>query len=96
MPADKWTELQDVKLRKLYGKMPIKEVAAQMGRTKAAVTARAEALGLVRWTKAQVARIKELAAAGNTPEQIAKEVLGRADRAAAVRGLIGRSAAAGR
>ena len=42
-----WTEAEEARLRADYGRVPTKLLAARMGRTKAALTSRANSLGLV-------------------------------------------------
>lgn len=42
-----WTEADEARLRADYGRVPTKALAASMGRTKAALTSRANSLGLV-------------------------------------------------
>lgn len=42
-----WTEAEEARLRADYGRVPTKDLAARMGRTKAALTSRANSLGLV-------------------------------------------------
>ena len=42
-----WTEAEEVRLRADYGRVPTRALATSMGRTKAALTSRANSLGLV-------------------------------------------------
>ncbi|MHA0111256.1 hypothetical protein ACXYUI_29645, partial [Klebsiella pneumoniae] len=42
-----WTEADEARLRADYGRVPTKVLAASLGRTKAALTSRANSLGLV-------------------------------------------------
>ena len=42
-----WTDADERQLREAYGRIPTRELAAKMGRTKASITTRANVLGLV-------------------------------------------------
>ncbi|WP_225782632.1 HNH endonuclease [Xenophilus sp. Marseille-Q4582] len=63
-PMPKWTADEDARLRELYGTMPVKEVARQLGRTKMAVATRASDMKLdgkpLRWSLAEKTLLAQL------------------------------------
>lgn len=71
-----WTTGEQERLRELYGKRPVAEIARELGRTESAVMQRARDLGVLRrrnraWTSSELAWLRENFATATRVELLA-------------------------
>lgn len=78
----RWTSAEDAVIRDLYGKVPVKQIAEQLGRSYGSLVERANRIGYrtrAHYTPAEIALIR--AEYPNTPTKVLAEKLGKPWRA---------------